>query len=260
MIDDRALRFSAGRLLAREMFERPALLLNDRMDQVLRSLRLAAAADEVVLAGPVAGALRGHPGPLDDPRVGLIGRWRNQGSVLESLMDAGAMMQGFDAAPHGYSSRERWLDAHGAAVSVGWLLGDRDAELEPLLAGSDVVQVPGGGELHLPAAELLRDRAAASPWPADRALVPGFDAVLAAQAGPAGDALPLGRIALDLVGARLDRSVRSELVEARIPYRGDLPRPIRRGITPALRALVIQPGNAHSLTAASVVATEAERP
>lgn len=253
--DPRALRFSAGRLLAREMFERPRRLLDVRYPAVLESLRLAASPSDVVLVGPVAAALRGHPGALEDPRVGLIGRWRSQGAVLEHLMNAGAMMQGFDAAPQGYTSRERWLSASGAAVSVGWLLGDRDTELDPLLAGSDRVQVPGGGEVALPSARLLRERAAASAWPADRALVPGFDAVLAVMDGPPEPPVP-GRITLNASRAVLDRSVRAEYAELAITYAGELPRTVRRALTPALRALVLRDEDPLRLTAASMQATD----
>jgi hypothetical protein len=253
---DPTARFLAGRQLARAPFDRAAVLLGDRWPQALASLRLAAAASDVVLVGPVAAALRGHPGLIETPRVGLIGRWRHQGLVLEQLMDAGAMQQGFDTAPEGFASRERWVGAEGAAVSVGWLLSDRDQQVDELLAVSEPLHVPGGGILQLPSTAALRARAARSPWPADRALVDGFDAVLAVEGEHAQPPVrPTEWIVLRPRDAVADRSVRAEQLSFTVPFDGALPSSVRRAIAAQFKPLVIRDGDPRTLRAVSFDAT-----
>ncbi|MDQ8043414.1 MAG: hypothetical protein AAGC46_00205 [Solirubrobacteraceae bacterium] len=259
MTPERILEFIASRLLVRDPLDRAAAVLGDRWSATLDSLRLASATRGTVAVGPVACALRGSPAGIDEPRVGLIGRWTGHGAVIEQLMGAGAMQVGFDTAPRGAASREQWLSASGASVSVGWLVGEREAEVTALLETTEPVEIPGGGVLQLPTAAALRDRAAASRWPADNALVPGLDAVLGAErrraAAPAGAP---ARIALDPTRTTVDRSIRPEHAGLSVPFTGTLPAAVRRAAAAGFKQLVVRTGDVHAMRAAELDATDSE--
>lgn len=258
MSPERIMQFMASRQLVRDPLDRAAVVLGERWPTALDSLRLASAADDVVVVGPVACALRGYPGAIPEPRVGLIGRWNQQGPVIDRLMGAGAMQVGFDTAPRGYASREKWLSASGASVSVGWLVAEREHELDHLLAESTAIAIPDAGTPRLPSAVELRDRAASSRWPADNALVPGLDAIVAAERGAAPAPPAAGQIVLDELGAHVDRSLRPEHVVLTVPYRGTLSPEVRRVAAAGFKQLVVRPEEPRTLRAAELDASSTE--